>query len=85
VPGIGAAIASRARPRDHGQMQPPSADPRAPLFEVLCLYRSLYVRRGPRDSVGVMSVDGAIRYAETLLDFSTPARGPADRSADSTV
>jgi hypothetical protein len=66
-------------------MQPPSADPRAPLFEALCLYRSLYGRRGPRDNVGVMSVDGVIRYAETLLDFSTPTHGPADRSADSTV
>jgi hypothetical protein len=66
-------------------MQPPSAHPRAPLFEALCLYRSLYARLGPRDSVGVMSVDGAILYAETLLDFSMPARGRADRSADSTV
>jgi hypothetical protein len=65
-------------------MQPPPADPR-PMFEALCLYRSLYERRGPHDRVGVMTVDGAIRYAETLLDFSAPARAPADRSADSTV
>jgi hypothetical protein len=65
-------------------MPPPSADPR-PMFERLCLLRSLYERRGPLDSTGVMTIDGAIRYAETLLAFARPAQWPPDRSADSTV
>lgn len=56
------------------------------MFETLCLLRSLYERRGPPDSSGVMTIDGAIRYAETLLAFTQPAaHGPPDRSADSTV
>lgn len=55
-------------------------------FERLCLLRSLYERRGPHDSIGVMTIDAAIRYAETLLAFAAlPAHGPPDRSADSTV
>jgi hypothetical protein len=65
-------------------MQPPSADPR-PLFEALCLLRSLYERRGPLDRASVMTVEAAIRYAETLVDFARPAQGPPDRSADSIV
>jgi hypothetical protein len=65
-------------------------DARAPSeairFERLCLLRALYARRGPLDAVAVMSVDGAILYAETMLAFSRPSvvtRAP--RSADSTV
>jgi hypothetical protein len=66
-------------------MQPPSVGPRA-SFELLCLLRALYRRRGPLDSVSVLSVDAAILYAETMLVFSRPSvtvRAP--RSADSTV
>ena len=37
------------------------------LFEHLCLLRALYARRGPQDRAGVISVDDAVRYAETLL------------------
>jgi hypothetical protein len=55
------------------------------MFEALCLLRSLYERRGPLDSASVMTVEAAIRYAETLVDFARPAQGPPDRSADSTV
>ncbi|MGH2416801.1 MAG: hypothetical protein ACRDFY_00570 [Candidatus Limnocylindria bacterium] len=55
------------------------------LFEQLCLLRALYARRGSLDGASVMSVEGAIRYAETLLAFSRPATGFAERSADSTV
>jgi hypothetical protein len=55
------------------------------MFERLCLLRSLYERRGPLDSAGVMTIEGAIRYGETLLAFARPAHGPPDRSADSTV
>lgn len=55
------------------------------MFEALCLLRSLYERRGPLDSLSVMTIDGAIRYAETMLAFARPAQGPLDRSADSTV
>ena len=54
-------------------------------FERLCLLRALYARRGPLDSANVMSVEGAIRYAETLLALSRPGTGAAERSADSTV
>jgi hypothetical protein len=55
------------------------------MFEALCLLRSLYDRRGPLDSTSGMTVDAAIRYAETLLAFARPAQGPPERSADSTV
>ena len=55
------------------------------MFEALCLLRSLYERRGPLDRASVMTIDGAMRYAETLLAFARPAHGPPDRSADSTV
>jgi hypothetical protein len=58
------------------------------LFERICLLRALYARRGPLDAATVMSVEGAIRYAETLLAFSRPGSRTgtaAERSADSTV
>ena len=62
-----------------------NACPDRALFERLCLLRALYARRGSLDRASVMSVEGAIRYAETLLAFSRPATPPAERSADSTV
>jgi hypothetical protein len=66
-------------------MRPPSSDARA-SFETWCVYRALYRRRGPMDTEGAMTVDAAIRYAETMLVFSRPSVViRADRSADSTV
>ncbi len=47
---------------------PPTDDRR--LFERLCLLRALYQRRGPRDSVSVMSVSAAIGYAQALITRS---------------
>lgn len=41
-------------------------DPRS-LFERLCLLRALYERRGDQDRESVLSVEEAVRYAETLL------------------
>lgn len=55
-------------------MDAPATDHRR-LFERLCLLRSLYARRGPRDRVGVISLAEALRYAEELFA----------RSAESTV
>jgi hypothetical protein len=61
-------------------------DDRRSWFERLCVYRALYRRRGPLDSIGVMSIDAAVLYAETMLAFSRPsAEARAPRSADSTV
>lgn len=54
-------------------------------FEGLCGLRGIYLRRGPADSVGVMSVTDAIDYAEALLATWWPSPDEADRSADSTV
>jgi hypothetical protein len=41
-------------------------------FEQLCLLRSLYARRGPRDRLSVMTVDDAIRLAEGVLSAGGP-------------
>ncbi len=43
-------------------------DRRDQLFERLCLYRAIYDRRGPLDSVGVISVETAVRWAAELMD-----------------
>ena len=66
-------------------MDTPTPDQRR-RFEWLCFSRALYERRGPRDSVGVMTVSEAIRYVETLLTAGATLLPGADaRSADSTV
>ena len=56
-------------------------------FERLCLYRALYSRSGPRDTVSVMSLRDAVRYAEGLLvqlaGHATPATLQSPSSASS--
>ena len=63
---IGQAIGVDPGGPEHGDMNATPNDDRR-LFERLCLLRALYGRRGPRDSVSVMSVSAAIGYAQALL------------------
>ena len=56
-------------------------------FERLCLYRALYSRSGPRDTVSVMSLADAMRHAEALLvqlaGHAAPATLPSPGSTSS--
>lgn len=42
-------------------------DRREQLFERLCLYRAIYERRGSLDSMSVISVENALRWADELM------------------
>lgn len=53
-------------------------------FEQLCVLRSLYARRGSRDSTSVMPLSEVASYARALL-IDAYWRVDAARSADSTV
>jgi hypothetical protein len=51
-------------------------------FERMCLLRSLYARRGPRDATGVMPLSEVAAYARALL-IDAYWRADTARSADS--
>lgn len=42
------------------------------LFDRLCLYRELYLRRGPQDRLAVISVSAALRHAALLFAERPP-------------
>jgi hypothetical protein len=60
-------------------MSPPTGSDRE-LFEQLCRYRALYVRRGERDATVVMTLADAIQHANRLMaEPAVPARPDARR------
>ena len=68
-------------------MNAPSAEQRR-HFERLCQLRSLYARRGPRDTTGVLTIGELPAYVRGLgtRGPGVPSRrADAARSADSTV
>ena len=69
--------------RDDADVKTPS-DEQCRRFEQLCLLRSLYAHRGPRDATSVMPLADVAAYArERLIDAYW--RVDAARSAASTV
>ncbi|MGH2402249.1 MAG: hypothetical protein ACRDE6_06020 [Candidatus Limnocylindria bacterium] len=64
-------------------MRTPTDDQRR-RFEHLCMLRSLYARRGPRDTAGVMTLAEVGSFVQALLT-DPYLRADAARSADSTV
>ena len=68
---------------DDGDVNTPTDEQRL-RFERLCLLRSLYARRGPRDATSVMPLAEVAAYARALL-IDAYWKADAARSADSAV